>query len=162
MPLSRSLVWLLAGQTHWLCPGERDFRAGDQLSLRSGTGNSGGDHGGQRNGSQARHQCLRRRFLWKRPEKWRLWRWIRPEPSPAESPEVTDMIPGGWCDGGGTAARQRARWSRRVSIRLSKAVLKMAEETEIAGNRRADGLSGGARQRPDRYLERQRCWQEAT
>ena len=51
-----TICGLASGRTeHWFCAGERDFRAGDQLPLRSWTGNTGGDHGGKWNGSQAWH-----------------------------------------------------------------------------------------------------------
>ena len=39
----------------WLCAGPGNFRAGDQLSLRIGTGHAGSHYGGQRAGCQKRH-----------------------------------------------------------------------------------------------------------
>ena len=46
-------VWLLAGQRHRFCPGQRYFCSGNQLPLRSGPCDSRGHHGRKRYGRQA-------------------------------------------------------------------------------------------------------------
>ena len=43
-----------AGAERGLCVGPGNFRAGDQLPLRAGSGNAGGHHGGQRSGREKR------------------------------------------------------------------------------------------------------------
>ena len=49
------LVWLIAGGGNRFFPCQSCLCAGDQLSLRLGSGHTGGHHGGQRHGSEKRH-----------------------------------------------------------------------------------------------------------
>ena len=79
------LIWLMAGQTAGFalargisvlvisCPCAWDLPLRWPLWWATGWGPKTGS-------------SLRRRSLWKRPGRWRSWRWIRPGPSPAESP----------------------------------------------------------------------------
>ena len=47
-----TIIWLLAGQTVWICTGKRNFCSGHQLSVCTGTCHTGCHHGRKRYGCE--------------------------------------------------------------------------------------------------------------
>ena len=110
-------VWLIAGQTVRIRAGQRDFRAGDQLPLRPGTGDAGGHHGRQRHGRKERHYVQDRGFPGGDGGRQRSWPWIKTGTITSGEPRVTDMIPAEGRDRRRTAVRGLRAGAEEASTR---------------------------------------------
>lgn len=126
----------------WLCIGPGDLRAGDQLSLRIGTGHAGSHYGGQRAGCK-NGILFKTAVSLEETGKAQIVVLDKTGTITEGTPKVTDLVPALGVEASRLAALACAL-EQKSEHPLAKAVTAYGAERQISGA--GDGLSGAAGQ----------------